>query len=157
MHQDETYENATLDDDGAPIEIDHNQFQMWTPKALGPLCHAIWYSSLHSDCEESWCECSCHSKPTQDGFERSEASLIAKKFLVGVSETVYVKAGNIPGYIPYFHHLLVSGYADDSNEETGTYTINLAQIDRASYQPVNNVTNIILEYLTEPEQEEEII
>ena len=133
MHQDETYENSTLDDDGAP---------MWTPKALGPLCHAIWYSSLHSDCEESWCECSCH---------------IAAKFLKGVSETVYVKAGNIPGYIPYFHHLLVSGYADDSNEETGTYTINLAQIDRASYQPVHNVTNIILEYLTEPEQEEEII
>ena len=131
MHQTEDNLLMTDDDDGRAC---------WAPKALGPLCHATWYSSLHGDCEESWCECSCH---------------IAAKFLRGVSETVYVKAGNVPGYIPYFHHLLVSGYADDSDEANGTYTINLAQIDRASYQPVHNVTNIILEYLTEETQEEE--
>ena len=130
MHQNEDNLLMTDDDDGRAC---------WSPRALGPLCYAIWGSTLHSDCEESWCECNCH---------------IAAKFLKGVSETVYVKAGNVPGYIPYFHHLLVSGYADDSDEANGTYTINLAQIDRASYQPVHNVTNIILEYLTEETQEE---
>ena len=131
MHQNEDNLLMTDDDDGRAF---------WTTRALGPLCHATWGSTLHSDCEESWCECNCH---------------IASKFLKGVSETVYVKAGNVPGYIPYFHHLLVSGYADNSDEENGTYTINLAQIDRASYQPVHNVTNIILEYLTEETQKEE--
>ena len=146
MHQNEDNLLMTDDDDGRAC---------WSPRALGPLCYAIWGSTLHSDCEESWCECNCHSKSPEAGFGRSEASSIAAKFLKGVSETVYVKAGNVPGYIPYFHHLLVSGYADESDEANGTYTINLAQIDRASYQPVHNVTNITLEYLTEETQEEE--